>query len=160
MANAIVVTQQRACLFLLLAVFGLGACGTQSSPPATPATKTDPEQISVQLNEPFTLSVDQTAELAELGFRLTFHDVLEESRCPSKVQCAHAGQARISIRVSQSGQDSTTLEMNTNPPLRQDIVNYASWQIQLVALAPYPEDIDQGIPVHAYEATFIMTELQ
>ena len=102
--------------------------------------------LSVQLHQPFAINIHQLAELNELGFRLSFQEVLEDSRCPSNVECAEAGQARISIDVSGTGKDPTTLELNTNPPLQQDVAAYEDIQIRLLALNPYPEDIDQNIP--------------
>ncbi len=138
-------TKQLACLLCLVAGLWLRGCSA-------------PEPSSVQLGQPFTLSINQPAQLSAKGLNLTFQDVLEDSRCPSNVQCAWAGQARISISVSQTGQTPTTLEMNTNPPLNQDVVTYEDFQIQLLALAPYPEDIGQHIPAKSYEATFVVTE--
>ncbi|MBK8900648.1 MAG: hypothetical protein IPM53_05680 [Anaerolineaceae bacterium] len=138
-------TKQIACLFCLAAGLWLRACHT-------------PEPSPVQLDQSFTISINQPAQFAEKGLSLTFQDVLEDSRCPSNVQCAWAGQARISIRVSQTGQAPATLEMNTNPPLEQDVVTYGDFQIQLLALDPYPEEIGQHIPAKRYEATFLVTD--
>lgn len=156
-------SQQAIGLLLLLTAWGLIACSAlppaTAAPSPTPTARPAPEPVVIQLDEPFTVSVDQPAELAEQGFLLTFHDVLEESRCPSKVQCAEAGQARISIRVSQNGEAEETLEMNTNPPLKQDVVVYGDFQIQLMTLNPYPEEIEQRIPAKQYEATFVVTEV-
>lgn len=139
-------TKQLACLLCLVTVLWLMACNT-------------PEPVPIQLNQPFTLSINQPAQSSEKGLSLTFQKVLEDSRCPSKVQCVWSGQARISINVSQTGQAPAALEMNTNPPLKQDVVTYGDFQIQLLALDPYPEDRGQYIPAETYEATFVMTEL-
>ena len=139
-------TKQLARLLCLVIGLWLTGCNT-------------PEPILIQLNQPFTIAINQPAQLSEKGLSLTFEKVLEDSRCPSNVQCAWSGQARISIGVSQTGQTPATLEMNTNPPLKQDVVTYENFQIQLRALDPYPEDIGQHIPTKAYKATFVMTEL-
>jgi hypothetical protein len=114
--------------------------------------------LSVQLDQPFTITIDQLAQLTEKELNLTFLEVLEDSRCPSNVECAEAGQARISINVTQIGQTPATLEMNTNPPLKQDVVTYENFQIRLLALNPYPEDIDQHIPMETYEAILVITD--
>jgi hypothetical protein len=128
--------------------------------PATRPPSEADETLSIQLDQPFTISINQPAQFTDRELSLTFQDVLEESRCPSNVQCAWAGQARISIRVSQTGQEPVTLEMNTNPPLKQDVVTYGDFQIQLLTLDPYPEDIGQHIPASRYEATFVVSELE
>lgn len=139
-------TKQLAGLLWLVAMLWLMACN-----PTEPAP--------IQLNQPFTISINQPVLFSEKGLTLTFQKVLEDSRCPSHVQCAWAGQARISISVSQTDQAPIILEMNTNPPLKQDVVTYEDFQIQLLALNPYPEDIGQRIPAKVYEATFVITEL-
>jgi len=139
-------TKQLVCLLCLVAGLWLVGCSA-------------PEPSSIQLGQPFTISINQPAQLSEKGLSLTFQEVLEDSRCPSNVQCAWSGQARISISVSQTGQAPAALEMNTNPPLKQDVVTYGDFQIQLLALDPYPEDRGQYIPAKAYKATFVMTEL-
>ncbi len=156
----IMLTKQFTCLLCLVAVLWLVACKTLDPAPSTFSPPEVDETLSIQFNQPFTISIDQPAQLSEKGLTLTFQDVLEDSRCPSNVQCAEAGQARISISASRIGQTPATLEMNTNPPLKQDAVTYGDFQIQLLALDPYPKDIGQHISAKSYEATFIVTELQ
>lgn len=115
--------------------------------------------LPVQVDQPFSISIDQTAQLEESELNIIFKEVLEDSRCPSNVECAEAGQARILIAVYQTGQPAAALEMNSNPPLKQDVVTYGEFQIRLLTLDPYPEDIDQKIPMETYQATFIVTDL-
>ncbi len=100
------------------------------------------EILDIQPDQAFTISVNQTAQFSDKELTLTLQEVLEDSRCPSNVNCPEAGQARISIRISQIGQAPATLEMNTNPPLKLDVVNYNGFQIRLLTLNPYPEDIE------------------
>ena len=138
--------KQLVCLLCLVAGFFLKGCDGG-------------ETAVIQPNQPTTISLNQPAELAQTGLSLIFTDVREDSRCPSNVACVEAGQARIVVEVSQPGLAPASLEMNTNPPLQQDVVTYGKFQIQLVELDPYPEDIGQHIPARNYQATFIVTEL-
>ena len=144
-------------LLLILSVVSCNADDT-ASPTAEPDPTATPDLLTIELDQPITVPRGQTAVLATTDLNLTFVDLLFESRCPSNVQCVEAGEARISIRVSQNGADEETLEMNTNPPLKQDVVVYGDFQIQLTALNPYPEEMDQRIPARQYEATFVVTE--
>lgn len=146
-------------LFLLL-ILSVVACNSAdtASPTDEPDPTAMPDRLTIELGQPITVPRGETAVLAATDLNLTFVDLLFESRCPSKVQCAEAGEARISIRVSQNGEAEETLEMNTNPPLKQDVVVYGDFQIQLTALNPYPEEIHQRIPARKYEATFVVTE--
>lgn len=131
------------------------ACNTVERLSSTPEVD---EVLLVQLDQPFTITVGQQAQLAETEVDLTFQEVLEDSRCPSNVECAEAGQARILLKVNQLGQTPTMLEMNTNPPLKLDVVTYEDFQIHLLELDPYPEDIDQHIAMEAYAATLEITD--
>ena len=148
-------TKQLTCLLCLVILPWITACT------AVEPSRSIPEVVgvlSVQLDQPFTITIDQLAQLTEKELTLTFRDVLEDSRCPSNVECAEAGQARILISVTQMGHTPVTLEMNTNPPLKQDVVTHEDFQIRLLELNPYPEEIDQHIPVEAYEATLVITD--
>jgi hypothetical protein len=149
-------TNKAITLLLLLLILSVTACSAADSAPDPAAT---PELLTIEPGQPITVPRGQTAVLPTADLNLTFVDLLFESRCPSKVQCAEAGEARISIRVSQNGAGEETLELNTNPPLKQDVVVFGDFQIQLMALNPYPEEIDQRIPASVYEATFVVTEV-
>ena len=46
--------------------------------------------------------------------------------------------------------------MNTNPPLKQNIVSYADYDIELIGVDPYPESPDQKIPPEDYQTTFVV----
>ena len=151
-------TNKVVTLFLLLMILTVGACSsTNTTSPTVEPNAT--EQLTIELGQPITVPRGETAVFPATDLNLTFVDLLFESRCPSNVQCAEAGEARISIRVSQNGAGEETLEMNTNPPLQQDVVMFGDFQIQLTALNPYPEEIHQRIPARKYEATFVVTEV-
>ncbi|MEZ4590368.1 MAG: hypothetical protein R3D55_04400 [Chloroflexota bacterium] len=138
-------TKQLACLLCLLAGFFLKGCEGG-------------ETAVIQPNQPLTIALNQPAEWPQTGLSLTFTDVLEDSRCPSSVTCVEAGAARITVAVSQPGLAPASLELNTNPPLQQDVATYGNFQIQLLKLEPYPEEIRQHIPARNYQATFVVTE--
>ena len=153
-------TNKVVTLILLLMILTVGACSSTdtTSPTDEPDPTAMPDTLTIQLGQPITVPRGETAVLPSADLNVKFVDLLFESRCPSNVQCVEAGEARISIRVSQGEAEAETLEMNTNPPLKQDVVSYGDFQIQLTALNPYPEEIDQRIPARRYEATFVVTE--
>lgn len=144
-------TNKAVTLLFLLWILTVGACSSTDTP-------SPPEALTIELGQPITVPRGETAVFPTTDLNLTFMDLLFESRCPSNVQCVEAGEARISIRVSQNGAEAETLEMNTNPPLKQDVVTFGAFQIQLTALDPYPEEIHQRISARLYEATFVVTE--
>ena len=67
------------------------------------------------LNEPVVLGGGQEALVAGENLRIRFDRVLEDSRCPKRVDCFWTGQARIAVFVQPADGGSTTVEFNTNP---------------------------------------------
>ena len=55
------------------------------------------------LNQAFTLAGGQEGLIPSEKLRLRFAEVLEDSRCPTQVDCFWAGQARIAISVHPDG---------------------------------------------------------
>jgi hypothetical protein len=113
--------------------------------------------LEVQPDRPFVLPIGHTARLQESNLILTFLAMLEDSRCPSQVDCVWSGQARITIRVQQGELEPTSFELNTLYSAKQDTVTYAGYTIQLTQLDPYPDDPNVSIPPEAYQATFVIT---
>jgi tetratricopeptide (TPR) repeat protein len=126
---------------------------TPTAIPAPPSGST----LEAQLDQPFKLKLGQTAHLAEARLSLTFNDVLEDSRCPSQVNCAWAGQAIIALAAEQEGSAPGEFELNDNPPLKQDRLFYGGYLIQFVALDPYPEHPDKPILPEEYEVTLLVS---
>src|ERR1700755_3516895 len=69
----------------------------------------------VGLDQPFVLGGGQEGVNAGEKLRVWFNDVLEDSRCPTQVECFWTGQARIAVDVQTDGTGPTTVEFNTNP---------------------------------------------
>ncbi|MBE7550087.1 MAG: tetratricopeptide repeat protein [Anaerolineales bacterium] len=112
--------------------------------------------IEARLEQPVSLPLGHMAHFDEANLTLVFQSVLEDSRCPRQVECFWAGQVRIMIEVQQEGTTAASLELNNNPPLKQDTVSYAGYDIHLSQVGPYPESPDQPIPPEAYRATFVI----
>jgi hypothetical protein len=106
------------------------------------------------LNEPLTLSGGQAGLISSENLRLRFAEVLEDSRCPTQVECFWTGQARIAIAVQLGDSDSTTVEFNTNPAPGQTVkvADVGQYSIELLSLEPYPQTPDP-IPFEDYRAS-------
>ncbi|HEX9921359.1 MAG TPA: tetratricopeptide repeat protein [Anaerolineae bacterium] len=150
-------------LILLLVV--TTACGGGTNPPATvvkPAAG-PPLPAIISLDIPFTLQAGQTAVLESETLVITFDTVLRDIRCPSSVQCAESGFARILIVVQSTGQSPVTYDMNSDPFYKANMglgvntVSHSGYDIRLAALDPYPQIVDQTIPLEDYRATFVVT---
>ncbi|HXV42536.1 MAG TPA: hypothetical protein VEC96_05705 [Anaerolineae bacterium] len=140
------------------------ACGREASTPDTVVKPTASPIIpaAIPLNSPFTLPVGQKAVLENETLTITFEEVRQDIRCPSSVECAEKGFARILIVVQSAGQSPVTYEMNTEPFYKADMglgvnsIIHSAYNIQLTTLDPYPETIDQTMPLEDYRATFVV----
>ena len=138
-------------LFFSLILFACQSNGRTTSAPPSPS--------SAPLGEPFTLRADQETTIDDSDLTLKFEAVLEDSRCPTNVECFWTGQARILITAQEGDQDPVALEFNTNPAPGQtvDTLTVNDYTIQLEEVVPYPEDPDTPIPFSDYQVTVIVT---
>jgi hypothetical protein len=136
-------------LRLLVLVSALALTGCQFSRTAT----ADP--VEYELGQSFSLGGGDEAVIRGEQLRLRFTDVLEDSRCPSQVECVWTGQARIAVLVEQPGREPSTREFNTNPAPGQNAqtARVGAYTIALTALDPYPQTPEQSIGLEDYRAT-------
>jgi hypothetical protein len=137
---------------LVVAGFAVGLMGCQASRKA----EADPAEIN--LGQEFALSGGQEATISGENLRLRFTDVLEDSRCPTEVECFWTGQARIAVAVEPPGRPATTVDFNTNPAPGQTVqtVEVGGYTVELKSLAPYPRTPEDGIALDDYEATLLV----
>ncbi|MBX3059774.1 MAG: hypothetical protein KF770_25260 [Anaerolineae bacterium] len=137
-----------------------------TNPPATATAVPRPTYTAVplptsapaaSLNEPFALAGGAETAVGDDGLVLHFESVLEDSRCPTQVNCFWSGQARILIVASQAGQEPVSLEFNTNPAPDQtvDLLPAYDYTVQLIQLDPYPQYTDP-IPFTDYRAQLVV----
>src|SRR5512141_1108328 len=89
----------------LLAAIILSGCGAAPSASSSAGVK-------ITLDTPFELGAGKTATLPSSdNVSITFVGVSEDSRCPSGVQCAWAGQAVVQIKVSPTGGGPGTADL-------------------------------------------------
>lgn len=68
---------------------------------------------SAKLDEPFTLRAGTTTRIEGTSLRVTFVEVVNDSRCPPDVQCIWEGDATVRIRVSDQTR-SEEIELHTH----------------------------------------------
>jgi hypothetical protein len=141
--------------FWAVACIALAACnsGDVTSPVQAADAPSAAASQSVQLDNPFTLRVGQTATVAGEGLSVSFEGVPEDSRCPTGVQCVWAGNAVVQVVLSKDGK-AAGFELNTN--LEPKTANYLEYTIELVSLAPYPSSKGGPIAQSQYRATFVV----
>jgi hypothetical protein len=113
--------------------------------------KSDQDDKVVQLNEPFTLVVNQTAELATDGMKITLLEITEDSRCPSTVVCIWAGRVVAEFKVEKDGETvikSLTDNPENDPTLSSEFTAFGHL-VKLDEVTPYPETTN-AIPQKDY----------
>lgn len=121
------------------------------------AVADDPEFV---FGETFVLPGGQEMRNLQTGVSIRFSDVLEDSRCPTRVECFWTGQARIEFQVARSGRQTTTVEFNTNPAPGMNVqsVRVDDVSIDLTSLDPHPESPDDGLALTDYRATLLVRQ--
>jgi hypothetical protein len=110
---------------------------------------------TVTLGQSFRLARGKTAEVQGRNLRIRLEDVLDDSRCPAGVQCVWAGDARVVLRLTQSGREASldTLRLTLEP----HAVTYGSYQVRLEALEPARQQNAPPRP-EAYVASLVVSE--
>jgi hypothetical protein len=110
------------------------------------------------LDEAFILAGGQDGLIPSEKLRLRFAEVLEDSRCPTQVECFWTGQARIAIAVHPDGSGSTTVEFNTNPAPGETVklAEVGRYSIELQSLDPYPQTPGDPIAFDDYRAKLVV----
>jgi hypothetical protein len=87
----------------ILATLSLvGPANVQDGPSAADAGPGDlvTQSQPIRLGQPFTLKFGETAQLADDPLAITFNSVVEDSRCPVKVQCVWAGRVIVGLTAA------------------------------------------------------------
>ena len=137
----------------VIAALVLALAGCQSH-----AAQADP--IEAGLDHEFVLHGGQEVTIRGADLRLRFTDVLEDSRCPTEVECFWTGQARIAVDAVHGQGVPTPVEFNTNPApgqgkLTNEVGNYT---VELKSLDPYPKTPDDSPALTDYRATLLVRQ--
>jgi len=131
-------------LIITILILPLAACGNS------------PAEVYADLGEEFSLSIGQSAAIKGQTLRITFEDVIEDSRCPGDVTCIWAGRVSCIIKlVDGSSQYRMVL---TEPGLTDQYTSetYRDYQLAF-QVRPYPE-AGQSIRRDEYRLQLIVTK--
>ncbi len=112
-------------------------------------------ETAVLLGDTFTLGYGETAVIQTEDLQFTFDEVLEDSRCPTQVQCFWTGQARLVITARQGDAAPVSLEFNTNPAPNENLqtISFGEYRVDLQSIDPYPQEADKSIELADYRVT-------
>jgi hypothetical protein len=136
----------------VVAVLALAMTACQAS------RKAEADPVELALGQQLPLSGGQEATISGEDLRVRFTDVLEDSRCPTEVECFWTGQARIAVAVEPAGRAGTTVTFNTNPAPGQNVqtADVDGFTVELKSLEPFPRTPDNGVALEDYTATLVV----
>lgn len=109
-------------LFLFLTGWAQQSCDTKAVAPG----------------QEFKLKVGQEMKVKDAGIKVNLKGIVEDSRCPTGVQCIWAGNGKVSVELSKEKNQSTSVELNTSAGPKSS--TYQGYEIRLVSLDPYPKN--------------------
>ncbi|HEY8560297.1 MAG TPA: hypothetical protein VIL74_07960 [Pyrinomonadaceae bacterium] len=105
------------------------------------------QQVSVRINNQKSVMRDR--------LRIKFVAV-EDSRCPADANCVWAGNAKVTIKVTNRRGQSQTLDLNTN--LQAKSARFDGYEIALGEVSPYPRS-NIRINRNGYTASFTVKKI-
>jgi hypothetical protein len=107
------------------------------------------------LGEEFKIKNGEEVVVRGEKLRITFREVSMDSRCPSDVVCAWAGNGEVVVEVARKNKKQVVATLNTL--LNPKEIAYRGFKIKLIALNPYPKVSDPIAPKD-YQATMVVTK--
>ncbi len=130
-------TNRRAGARLAVMALVLTACSNPAASSAVP-------------DRDFELRAGESVRLEGSDLVLRFVSVPSDSRCPTDVQCVHAGDATVRLHAQGGGAPDASLDLHTNDEPKEGA--QGSFLVRLLGLRPLPR---AGRPVPA--ADFVAT---
>ena len=90
----------------------------------------------VRYDEPFSLAFGRRVRVEHSNTRARFAALIEDSRCPTGVQCIQAGRARVRLEVTRGAGSPVGIELSTDGEASLASAGGVTWELQ--AVAPYP----------------------
>ena len=105
------------------------------------------QQVSVRINNQKSVMRDR--------LRIKFVSV-EDSRCPADANCVWAGNAKVTIKVTNAKGKSQTFDLNTN--LQDKSARFDGYEITLGSVSPFPSS-NVRINRNGYTASFTVKKI-
>lgn len=112
-------------------------------------TPDDEGEVYAEVGIHFYLVVGQTAVVSPEQLAITLKAITEDSRCPTNVQCIHAGWVTVEVSVQKDGESIGDFELTLGAALESQSpeASFEGLVIRLLEVNPYPQDpgaIEQG----------------
>lgn len=116
------------------------------------------ESAGFNLDESFLLAYNGTSHLENNpGIKIQFSELLEDSRCPTDVQCVWAGRVALKVIFSQNGNQQTgTLALGEIAGTSySNETTFGDYTVKLLTVKPAPKS-DQSISLDDYQIEILV----
>ena len=110
----------------------------------------------VKLGEEFSLAIGQSVTIQDENLKVNFSEVIEDSRCPSGVQCIWAGRVSCLIEFIQNGTTNKTVLTQLGLTEGYTTETYEVYQLRF-RIEPYPQS-DKKISNSDYHLLLIISK--
>lgn len=126
-------------------------------PTATPmpsATPTPSDDAS--LNTPFTLNYKQTRSIRDENLALSFDALVQDSRCPSDVQCIRAGDVTVTVKAQQGNDTPTSIDLTLGAGEAKAMGKVGPYTVTFQNVQPATRTSTQSTPPENYVITLLV----
>lgn len=114
-------------------------------------------QTMPRVGKEFSIKAGQQVKFDDAEFALKFTRVVQDSRCPTDVNCVWAGNAEVALNVNYD-KCAAIITLNTHrTPETSDEDKVGGFRVKLIKLDPYPHS-QKKISPEDYTATLLVTK--
>lgn len=114
-------------LFAVVAIGCLAACEKNEDSDRT---------IENKFGEPLPLKIGESVEVEGAAFVVAFDEIIEDSRCPTGVECFWEGQAKIQLLINDA-QSVEVIKRAGKEEMAKDTLD--GFVYTLLDVSPYPD---------------------
>jgi len=107
---------------------------------------------AVELGRPFDMKPNEVVTID--GLQISFDGISEDSRCPTGVQCAWAGDAAATFTLEKPPAAAAERTLHTSGRYQRE-VSVEQFVVRLEDVKPYPKE-GSTIPADDYRATVLI----
>lgn len=123
-------------------------------PSASPSASTPPATGAV-LGQQFSLQGGQAVQIASENLTIRFDRLVQDSRCPSDVQCIRAGDVTVGLQLQQSA-GPQTLQLTYGAAPTEATKTYNNYTIALTEVRPISKTSTQTLSLSDYSLTLLV----
>jgi hypothetical protein len=111
------------------------------------------ERVETELDTEFILGINQSGIIDAESLLIDFWNVVEDSRCPSDVECVQEGQAVIELNLFEADRGPHHLQLTTGT----EGAHFEGYLVKLLKVSPTPISTEK-IEFSDYRVTLIITK--